>query len=145
VGAAGVTPYRQAGLDSRYSAAGVNLNVPLLNGSLFSARSSEANLRALAEEQRLRDLENRVAHDVRVALLEAQTAFQRLDVTNQILDQASQALDLAQARYGLGLSSIVELTQAQLNKTRAEIEQASARYDYQALVTALRYQIGTLK
>jgi outer membrane protein len=145
VGAAGVAPYRQAGLDSRYSAAGVNVNVPLLNGSLFSARSSEANLRALAEEQRLRDLENRVAHDVRVALLEAQTAFQRLDVTNQILDQASQALDLAQARYGLGLSSIVELTQAQLNKTRAEIEQASARYDYQALVTALRYQIGTLK
>jgi outer membrane protein len=145
VGAAGVTPYRQAGLDSRYSAAGVNVNVPLLNGSLFSARSSEANLHALAEEQRLRDLENRVAHDVRVALLEAQTAFQRLDVTNQILDQAAQALDLAQARYSLGLSSIVELTQAQLNKTRAEIEQASARYDFQALLTALRYQTGTLR
>jgi hypothetical protein len=39
----------------------------------------------------------------------------------------------------------VELTQAQLNKTRAEIEQASARYDYQARMAALRYQTGSLK
>ncbi len=145
IGAAGMTPYRQIGLNSRYSAAGVNISVPLTNGNLFSARSSEAGFRALLEEQRLRDLENRVARDVRVALLETQTGFERLDVTSQILDQASQALELADARYSLGLSSIVELTQAQLNKTRAEIEQASARYDYQALVTALRYQMGTLR
>jgi outer membrane protein len=52
---------------------------------------------------------------------------------------------LAEARYNLGLSSIVELSQAQLNKTRAEIEQASARYDYQARMSSLRYQLGTLK
>jgi outer membrane protein len=88
---------------------------------------------------------NRVTRDVRLALLDAQSAFQRLDLTNQLLDQASQAQELAEARYNLGLSSIVELTQAQLNKTRAEIEQASARYDYQARMAALRYQTGSLK
>ena len=38
---------------------------------------------------------------------------------------------------------MVELTQAQLNKTRAEIEQATARYEYQR-AAALRYQTGTL-
>ena len=69
----------------------------------------------------------------------------RLDLTNQLFDQASQAQDLAEARYNLGLSSIIEVTQAQLNKTRAEIEQASARYDYQARIASLRYQMGTLK
>jgi outer membrane protein len=52
---------------------------------------------------------------------------------------------LADTRYNLGLSSIVELSQAQLNKTRAEIEQASARYEYQARMAALRFQIGALK
>jgi hypothetical protein len=39
----------------------------------------------------------------------------------------------------------VELTQAQLNKTRAELEQASGRYDYLARMAALRYQTGELK
>jgi outer membrane protein len=145
IGAAGVAPFHQDALSPHYAAIGVNVSVPLTNGNLFAARHTEASLRARAEGERLRDLENRVARDVRVALLDAQAAFQRLDLTNQLLDQAGQAQDLAEARYNLGLSSIVELTQAQLNKTRAEIEQASARYDYQARMTALRYQIGALK
>jgi outer membrane protein len=145
IGAVGVAPYRQDALNPNYSAIGVNLTVPLTNGGLFSARHSEATLRARAEAERVRELENRVARDVRFALLDAQTGFQRLDLTNQLLDQASQAQELAQSRYDLGLSSIIELTQAQLNKTRAEIEQASARYDYQARIAALRYQTGALK
>ena len=145
LGAAGVTPYRQDGLNPNYAAIGVNVNVPLTNGGFFSARHTEATLRARAENERVRDLENRVARDVRVALLDAQTGFQRLDLTNQLLEQASQSQDLAEARYNLGLSSIIELSQAQLNKTRAEIEQASARYDYQARMAALQYQTGALK
>jgi hypothetical protein len=42
-----------------------------------------------------------------------------------------QALDLAQTRDNLGLSSAIELSQAELNQTEARIEQASATYDYQ--------------
>jgi outer membrane protein len=145
MGAAGVTPYRQTGLNPEYAAVGINLNVPILNGGLFSARHADASFRALAENQRVRDLENRISRDVRVALLDAQTAFQRLDLTSQLLEQASLGQDLADARYRLGLSSIVELTQAQLNKTQAELAQASARYDYQARTSALRYQMGQLK
>jgi outer membrane protein len=131
VAAAGVTPYHQTGINDRYSAVGVNVNVPIMNGGLFGARHAEATLRARATGERLRDLENQVTRDVQVAWLNASTAFQRLDLTNQLLDQASQALDLADSRYRLGLSSIVELSQAQLNKTQAELEQASAKYDYQ--------------
>jgi len=145
LGAAGLAPYHQAGINSPYSAVGVNVSVPLTNGGLFSARHAEATLRARVEAERVRDLENRVSRDVRVALLDAQSGYQRLDLTNQLLEQAAQSQELAEARYNLGLSSIVELTQAQLNKTRAEIEQASARYDYQARIAALRYETGALK
>ena len=145
VGAAGFTPYHQVGLNDRYSAAGVNITVPLSNGSLFAARHAEAAFRARAQDQVLRDLQNRVARDVTVAWLDARAGYQRLDLTNQLVAQATDALELADTRYNLGLSSIVELSQAQLNKTRAEIEQASARYEYQARVAALRYQIGALK
>jgi outer membrane protein len=143
--AAGLTPYHQVGLTNQYSALGVNVSVPLSNGNLFSARRAEASFRAGAQQQTLRDLENRVARDVQVAWLNAQTAYQRLALTNQLLAQATDALDLAQARYNLGLSSIVELTQAELNATRAQIEEATARYEYQGRSAALRFQTGTLK
>src|SRR4029078_11793391 len=119
--------------------------VPVTNGSLFAARHAEATLRARAEAERVRDLENRVTRDARYALRDVRGAFQRLDLTNQLLDQASQAQELAEARYNLGLSSIVELSQAQLNKTRAEIEQASARYEFAARSATLRFQVGALK
>jgi outer membrane protein len=113
--------------------------------SVLFARHADAAYRAQAQEQTTRDLENRVARDVTVAWLDARTSYQRLDLTSQLLAQASDALDLAQARYNLGLSSIVELTQAQLNKTAAEIGQATARYDYQIRAATLRYQTGELK
>jgi outer membrane protein len=145
IGAGGLTPYHQIGLTNRYSAVGLNIAVPLTNGNLYSARRAEANFRASAQQQALQDFENRVARDVRIAWLDAQTAFQRLDLTNQFLAQASDALDLAEQRYNLGLSSIVELTQAQLNQTRAQIEQATARYEYQARAATLRFQTGSLK
>jgi len=88
IGAAGMTPYHQIGLTDRYSAAGVNISVPLFNGNLYSARHAEAAFRAQAGEQAVRDLENRVARDVTVAWLDTRTAYQRLDLTNQLLDQA---------------------------------------------------------
>jgi outer membrane protein len=145
VGAAGLTPYHQIGLTDRYSAAGVNVTVPLANGNLFAARHAEAALRAQAQREAVHDAENRLARDVKIAWLDARTAYQRLDLTHQLLAQASDALELADSRYRLGLGSIVELTQAQLNKTRAEIEEAAARYEYQVRAAALRYQTGELR
>ena len=128
-----------------YAAAVVNVNVPVLNGGLFSARSAAAHLRAQQADQTLRDYQERVARDVRVAWANATNAYQRIDVTAQFLRAATLSLDLAQGRYNLGLSSIVELTQSQLNVTRAEIENLSAKYDYEATYSALQYALGQLR
>jgi outer membrane protein len=145
LGVAGLTPYAEFPLGSRYAAAGFNVNIPLFNGHLYSSLESEAAARARAQNQYLRDLQDSIARDVRTAWLNAQSAYQRLSVTNQLLTQANDALELAQSRYKLGLSSIVELSQAQLNQTQAQIEQASAKYDYQARISALNFQLGTLR
>src|SRR5713101_2371590 len=87
---------------------------------------------AQAVAQNVKDFENRVARDVRVAYLNAVNAYERLGLTAQLLDQAKLALNLAQSRYDLGLGSIVELSQAQLNETSAELVSTRAKYDYQA-------------
>ena len=142
VGVAGLAPYHEEPLGSRYAAAGVNVNIPIFNGHQYGALRAEANAQAEAEQQYLRGLQNGIVREVRKAWLESNAAFQRLSVTQQLLDQATKALDLAQQRYRMGLSSIIELSQAQLNMTQAEITQASARYDYETAAAALDYQIG---
>ena len=140
VGAVGDTPVRNPVLSNWYGAVGVNVEIPLFNGFLYTARSREASLRAQAAHDRLLDFRNRIARDVRTAWLNANTAYARLSVTRQLLDQSNLALDLATTRYRLGLSSIVELSQAQLQQTQAQIGNAQAAYDYRLALAVLRYQ-----
>ncbi len=134
-----------APVPAEYEGIAANVSIPLFNGHLFSARREAARQHAMESDQRLRDQQQGIARDVRVAYAGAITAFRRIDVTAQFLRQAAMALDLAQGRYNLGLSSIVELTQAQLNLTQAEIENLSAKYDYQSQYAVLQYTVGALR
>lgn len=145
IAAAGVVPAGESQVPGRYGAAGVNVTIPIFNGGLFKARQSEAEFKAQAAAKNVDDLQNRVMRDVRVAYLNAQTAFERVGLTDQLLQQAQLSLDLSKARYDLGLSSIIELSQAQLNLTAAQIASASARFDYAAQHALVEYQIGALR
>ena len=140
LGVVGDTPVRNPIISSWYGAVGVNVNIPVFNGFLYPARSREAFLRAQAVQERLRDLRDRISRDVRTSWLNATTAYDRLAVTQQLLDQANLALSLAQSRYNLGLGSIVELSQAQLQQTQAQITDAQAGYDYRLSLAVLQYQ-----
>lgn len=125
-----------------WAAAGVNMNIPIFNGFLYSAQAKESTLRAEAESERARALRDQIVRDVRTAWLASNTAWQRVAVTAQLVDQANLALQLAQTRYKLGLSSIVELSQAQLQQTQAEIGNTNAQYQYRLSLATLNYETG---
>ncbi len=126
-----------------YGAAGVNVGIPIFNGFKFHAQAAEASLIAKASDEQSRALVDRIVRDVRTAWLRSVTAQQRVSVTAELLNEANTALDLASTRYQLGLSSIVELSQAQLQQTQAEIENVNARFQYEADLAALRFQSGS--
>jgi outer membrane protein len=141
--AVGGTPVRADQIQSSwYGAAGANITIPIFNGFLFNARAQEAKLRANAAGEQVRNLRDVIARDLRTAVLNAQNAFQRIGVTQEMLNESNMALDLSQARYKIGLSGIVELTQAQLAQTQAEIAYANARYAYQTALAMVRFQTG---
>jgi len=142
----GFTPVAPDGIfvPNWYAAAGVNLTLPLFTGFRIDARAQEARLRQRAAEKEAQDLSDSIARDVRVAVLNAQTAFRRIAVADQFQKQTAQALALAQTRYKLGLSSIVELSQAQLQSTQAAVAAVNARYDYLLSLRSLDYARGQL-
>lgn len=143
-GTAGVTPVRtdQYYNSNWWGAVGVNLNIPIFNGFLYSAQAKEAKYHAEADAEHERGLRDRIVRDVHVTWLQTQAAYQKLNVTAQLVKEANISLALAQTRYKLGLSSIVELSQAQLQQTTAQIEATNAHYEYRLALAALRYQIG---
>jgi outer membrane protein len=133
LGVVGEAPVRDDHIPNWYGAVGVNINIPVFNGSLYNARAKAA------------DLQTEVNRDVRISWQDTNRAFERLSVTQQLREQASLAFDLAQARYNLGLGSIVEFSQADLQKTEADIADTDARYQYRLTQIVLAYTISMPK
>ena len=143
-GTAGSVPIRPAAYyrNNWWGGIGVNIDIPVFNGFLYSAQAKEASIRAQAVSEKSRELRDQIARDVRTAWLASNTAYQRVAVTAELLNEANLALKLAQTRYQLGLSSIVELSQAQFQQTDAAIGNTDAQYQYRLALAALNYQTG---
>ena len=145
LGVVGEAPVRDNHIPNWYGAVGVNINIPIFNGFLFNARAKAADLQTEVNRQKLIDLQNSISRDVRISWQDTNRAYERLSVTQQLREQASLALDLAQARYNLGLGSIVEFTQAELQKTEADIADTDATYQYRLAQIALAFAIASPK
>ncbi|MDQ2711478.1 MAG: TolC family protein [Acidobacteriota bacterium] len=145
----GALPYIDPGnanpnIPGGYEAAAINVQIPVFNGHLFSARRQAAEYQLQATNQRIRDLQDRIARDVRAGWERARSSFEAIAATEELVREANLSLELAQGRYDLGLSSIVELTQAQLAQTQAQVENVNAKYGYQTSYSALQYTLGLL-
>ena len=142
--AGGEVPVHDSTIHRNYGAVGVNINVPIFNGGLYSARSAAAKLeaKAAAQDASLRQVE--IARDMRTTWADARDAYLQMGVSQRLVDETNVAMRLAQARYDAGLGSIVELNQAELNQTSALITAASARFDYLRTMTAFQFAMGNL-
>lgn len=142
LGVVGEAPVRDNHISNWYGAVGVNINIPVFNGFLYNARAKAADLETEVNRQKLSDLRNNIARDVRNSWQDTNRAYERLSVTQQLREQASLSLNLAQARYNLGLGSIVEFSQAELQKTEADIADTDAKYQYRLTEIVLAYTIA---
>jgi len=145
VGVAGDAPVHDSHLPDDYAAGGVQLSLPLFAGGFYTARQREAELKAQSDDELLRSAEDNVIRDVRVAWLNFNNAIEQLQTTEELVRNADEAYSLAQARYQTGISSIVELSEAQLNLTSAQIANAGARYNVLIEQANLNYQTGMIQ
>jgi outer membrane protein len=140
----GEVPIHDSTIHHEYGAVGVNINVPIFNGGLYSSRAAASKLEAKAidKDTSLREVE--IVRDVRMTWADARDAYLQIAVTQRLVDEANVAMRLANARYDAGLGSIVELNQAELNQTSALITAATTRFDYLHAMTAFQFAMGNL-
>ncbi len=144
VGMIGDSPSHDSHLPDNYEVGGLQLSLPLFAGGLYTARQHEAELTAQSDAELLRRAENNIVRDVHIVWLNVNTALEQLQTTEELARTAAEAYELADARYKIGLNSIVELSQAQLSLTSAQIANASARYNVLIQQANLSYQTGVL-
>ena len=144
LGAAGQIPFHDRTLKGNYAAAGFNLSIPVLNGGLFAARRTEAELESTARTRDAEEVKLEVNEQVQNDWSQAMEAYRSLDVSARLVAQSKESLRLAQARYQAGLGSIVELNEAQLSETSAEINAVGVTYTYLTRRAELDFAAGLL-
>ncbi len=144
-GSGGASLIHDDHLESRFAAAGVNISLPLFNGGYTSGRQRQAKALADAAEAKVRDVEESVMREVRLSWLAAHHACEQIRLTEALVQNADASLALAKARYEQGLSSFLDLNQAELTETSAQVARANAQYEYLMQRDRLEFETGNLK
>ncbi len=106
-------------------------------GRVAQAKSQLRQTKLVIEEAILAiDVEVRRSHS---SLIEA---WELVDASGKVIEQASEALRLAEARYNAGTATQLDLLTSQVDLTRAKLNQLEAFYRYNVALAAMRKAIA---
>lgn len=144
-GSGGASLVHDDHLDPRFAAAGVNMSIPLFNGGDATGRQRQAQALADAAAAKVREVEESVMREVRLSWLATRHASEQIRMTEALVHNADDSLALAKARYEQGLSSFLDLNQAELTETSAQVTRANAQYGYLIQRDRLEFETGRLR
>lgn len=130
-------------LQSRWNA-GVTLSVPLFQGFSISAQVEQAEATVDAAEASLAVLMESVMLEVEQNYLALKEAEERRGASTKFVTQAQENLKLAEGRYNSGVGSPIEITDAQLNLSNAQITYIQSLSDYNSSLIRLRHAMGVI-
>jgi outer membrane protein len=110
-------------------AIGIQLQVPIFSGFRRLARVEQARVgyqQALAQQEQLEEL---AKAELRTLIGNLREALARLEAQNRTVEQARRGYEIARARYRQGMGSQLELQDAELLLTQAEVNRLQAVYD----------------
>jgi outer membrane protein TolC len=131
-------------LDSAHSTYTVaaNVHIPLFEAGKAQARRAEADALVKRRRAELENVRGQVDTEVRSALLDVQTAVKQLDAARTSQTLASQELEQARDRFAAGVTSNIEVTQAQESVTTASETYLAALYAHNIAKARLAEAVG---
>lgn len=121
---------------------GVQSQWDIFDGRATAGRVAQA--RSLLEQTRLTLTEAQLAIDVEVrrAHSQWQQATELAEASARVVEQATESVRLANARYNAGTGTQLDVLSAQVDLTTARNNQLQAYYGYNVAVAALRKAMG---
>ena len=135
-------------LFNRYSPSsviGIQLNVPIYNGSLRHYQVQEAKMNIEKSENNLANMKLTIDFQVSQSRTTLKNAILQAQSQHRNMDLADDVLDLAQKKYKAGVGSNLEVTQAQTDQLRAQTNYFSALLDITNAEADLKKALGLLK
>jgi len=121
---------------------GLTISMPIFNGFQREAQLQQAAAAAEDAKHQRRQEELSRGAAVATAFLAVQTAYRSVAIEERNVAAAAEQLELATERYRLGAGSILELTQAQAARARADQAHLDAVYSFHENLAALEAAVG---
>jgi outer membrane protein len=92
---------------------GITVGVPIFEGGRIRAQIAKERALLHADQQRLRRLELQIRLEVETAVLNLNSAGQRVSVTRKSIAEAEESLRIERVKYDFGKGAIVDVLDAQ--------------------------------
>ena len=130
-------------LQSKWNA-GFTLSMPIFEGFAISAQVEQAEAVVDEVHAGLDELMEGVMLQVEQNYLSLKEAQERIDASKKLVTQAKENLKLAEGRYNSGVGSPIEITDAQVTLSNAQITSIQALADYNSSLIRLRQAMGVI-
>jgi outer membrane protein TolC len=137
-GTIGQTP---EGAHPTYTVA-ATLRVPVFEGGRAQGRRIEAEAELKQRQAEFEDFRGRIDLEVRTAFLDVRAASQQLEAARTAVTLANQELEQARDRFAAGISSNLEVTQAQESVATASESYIEALYTHNLAKASLAHAVG---
>lgn len=118
------------------------IRIPIFDAGRTTARRLETGSVVRRREAELADIRGRVEYEVRSALLDLHAADQQLQAANTNMQLADAELTQARDRFGAGVATNLEITQAQEAVATASEQYISALYGHNLAKASLARALG---
>ncbi len=122
--------------------AGIVITWPIFNSFLTTDQIAETRFRQHAILRAIEDLRQEIILQVHTAFLNWQASLQRINHAEKTLAASRAELELAEKRYQAGLTSIIELEDAQRSYTADDAAYADALYGFSVTKAAVDRATG---
>jgi outer membrane protein TolC len=127
---------------STYTVAG-SINVPIFQGGRLQGRLLETDADLKQRRAEAEDLKTEIYYDVRSSFLDLQATGEQLQVATRARELAAQQLTQARDRFAAGVTSNIEVIQAQEAVALASEQYIGALYAYNVSKAVLARSLGT--
>lgn len=112
------------------STVGLSLSLNLFDGLQTSARVEQAKLQMRKSQEQLTGLETNMRTAIHSVVLQLQQARKRIEAQSRTVEQAERGYQIATTRFTGGSGTQLEVNDAQLALTQAQVNRMQAVYDY---------------
>lgn len=127
---------------SPYSSVGVNLSLPIFAGGTRWNSMKQAQVQAKELELQKENLVNSLNMQVDLALDNIKRQVKQIDSSKEGVAQAKKAHDIMQKSFQIGAASYLELRDAELADTSAQLAYLQAIYNYLVSTSELDMLLG---